>query len=183
MNKIRCGWAKNEPNKSYHDNIWGKIQKDDTKLFEYLILEGAQAGLSWEIVLKKKESYKEAFLDYDLDKLEKLTDKELDKICQNPNIIRNKRKIYSVRQNAIAFKKVQLEFGSFYNYIWSFTNNKQIINNPKSDKEVETKSELSKLIAKELKKRGFNFVGETIVYSYLQAIGIINDHIETCDFK
>ncbi len=183
MNKIRCGWAKNEPNKSYHDNIWGKIQKDDTKLFEYLILEGAQAGLSWEIVLKKKESYKEAFLDYDLDKLEKLTDKELDKICQNPNIIRNKRKIYSVRQNAIAFKKVQLEFGSFYNYIWSFTNNKQIINNPKSDKEVETKSELSKLIAKELKKRGFNFVGETIVYSYLQAVGIINDHIETCDFK
>ncbi len=183
MNKIRCGWAKNEPNKSYHDNIWGKIQKDDTKLFEYLILEGAQAGLSWEIVLKKKDSYKEAFLDYDLDKLEKLTDKELDKICQNPNIIRNKRKIYSVRQNAIAFKKVQLEFGSFYNYIWSFTNNKQIINNPKSDKEVETKSELSKLIAKELKKRGFNFVGETIVYSYLQAAGIINDHIETCDFK
>ncbi len=183
MNKIRCGWAKNEPNKSYHDNIWGKIQKDDTKLFEYLILEGAQAGLSWEIVLKKKEAYKEAFLDYDLDKLEKLTGKELDKICQNPNIIRNKRKIYSVRQNAIAFKKVQLEFGSFYNYIWSFTNNKQIINNPKSDKEVETKSELSKLIAKELKKRGFNFVGETIVYSYLQAIGIINDHIETCDFK
>ncbi len=183
MNKIRCGWAKNEPNKSYHDNIWGKIQKDDTKLFEYLILEGAQAGLSWEIVLNKKEAYKEAFLDYDLDKLEKLTDKELDKICQNPNIIRNKRKIYSVRQNAIAFKKVQLEFGSFYNYIWSFTNNKQIINNPKSDKEVETKSELSKLIAKELKKRGFNFVGETIVYSYLQAAGIINDHIETCDFK
>ncbi len=183
MNKKRCGWAQNEPNKSYHDNVWSKVQKDDTKLFEYLILEGAQAGLSWEIILKKQEAYKEAFLNYDLDKLEKLTDKELDKICQNPNIVRNKRKIYSVRQNAIAFKKVQLEFSSFYNYIWSFTNYKQIINKPKSDKEVESKSELSKLIAKDLKKRGFNFVGETIVYSYLQAIGIINDHIETCDFK
>ncbi len=183
MNKTRCGWAKNEPNKSYHDNVWSKVQKDDTKLFEYLILEGAQAGLSWEIILKKQEAYKEAFLNYDLDKLEKLTDKELDKICQNPNIIRNKRKIYSVRQNAIAFKKVQKEYESFYNYIWSFTNYKQIINNPKTDKEVESKSELSNLIAKDLKKRGFNFVGETIVYSYLQAIGIINDHIETCEFK
>ncbi len=183
MNKARCGWAKKEPNKSYHDNVWGKIQKDDIKLFEYLILEGAQAGLSWETILKKKEAYKEVFLNYDLDKLSNLTDKELDKMCQNPKIIRNKKKVYSIRQNAIAFKKVQLEFSSFYNYIWSFTNNKQIVNNPKNDKEVESKSELSKLIAKDLKKRGFNFVGETIVYSYLQAIGIINDHIETCDFK
>ncbi len=183
MNKKRCGWAKKEPNKSYHDNVWGKIQKDDIKLFEYLILEGAQAGLSWETILKKQKAYKEVFLNYDLDKLENLTDKQLDKICENPNIIRNKRKIYSVRQNAIAFKKVQNEFGSFYKYIWSFTNNKQIINIPKNDSEVKSKSELSKLIAKDLKKRGFNFVGETIVYSYLQAIGIINDHIMECDFK
>ncbi len=179
----RCTWALEEPNKSYHDDDWGIPKYDDTELFEFLVLEGAQAGLSWTTILKRRENYKKVFLNYNVEKLAKLTDKELDFILHDERIIRNRLKVYSVRKNAIAFLKIQEELGSFSNYIWSFTNNKVIVHHPKKDEDLLAKNELSTKISKDLKKRGFTFVGETIIYSYLQACGIIDDHLVSCDFK
>ncbi len=179
----RCTWALEEPNKSYHDNDWGIPKYDDTELFEFLVLEGAQAGLSWTTILKRREYYKEVFLHYDVEKLAKLTDKELDFILQDERIIRNRLKVYSVRKNAIAYLKIQEELGSFSNYIWSFTNNEVIVHYPVNDEDLLAINELSIKISKDLKKRGFTFVGETIIYSYLQACGIIDDHLISCDFK
>ncbi len=180
---MRCNWAKEEPNKTYHDTRWGKPVYDDKILFEYLVLEGAQAGLSWTTILKKKDNYKEVFLNYNIEELANLSPKEIENILLNPKIIRNKLKVNSVKKNALGFLKIQEEFGSFSNYIWAYTNNKQIINYPKNDDQIASQSELSEKISKDLKKRGFSFVGSTIIYSYLQAIGIIDDHIISCEFK
>lgn len=177
---VRCEWAKGDLNIKYHDEEWGVPVYDDKILFEFLILEGAQAGLSWETILKRREGYRTVFFDYDVLKLSQLSDEELNEIKQNPAIIRNRLKVYSVRTNAISFLKVVEEFGSFSNYIWKFTDNKVIDNHPKSMSEVPATTDLSDLISKDLKKRGFKFVGSTIIYAYMQAVGIVNDHVEGC---
>jgi len=183
MNELkRCGWVpdNNHEYQKYHDQEWGVPLHDDKKLFEMLILEGAQAGLSWEIVLKKRDGYKKAFNDFDIKKCAKMSDEELEKLMLNPNIIRNRLKIFSVRKNAIAFIEIQKEFGSFDNYIWKFVSNKPLINNIKSLTEVPTKTEISDKISKDLKKRGMSFIGSTIMYAYMQAIGLVNDHTIDC---
>ena len=176
----RCSWAKSELEIAYHDNTWGRITKDERELFEYLILEGMQAGLSWSLILKKHENFKLAFDNFDYNICANYSDDYLESLRTNEGIIRNKLKIYGVRKNALAFLKVQEQFGSFYNYIWSFTNGKKIVNSWCSKEEVPANSELSDRISKDMKKRGFTFVGTTIIYSYLQAIGIINDHLVDC---
>ena len=183
MDKLnRCGWVpiNNLEYQKYHDEEWGVPVHDDNRLFEMLILEGAQAGLSWEIVLKKREGYRSAFKNFDVQKVAKMTDEELEKLIQNPNIIRHKLKIFSVRKNALAFIKIQEEFGSFDNYIWKFVDNKPLINNIKPLSEIPVKTEISDKISKDLKKRGLSFIGSTIMYAYMQAIGLVNDHTTDC---
>ena len=180
MNKHRCPWAKDPLEIVYHDNEWGRETHEDQTLFEYLVLEGMQAGLSWSLVLKKRENFKRVFNNFDYNICANYTDEYLESLREDESIIRNKLKIYSVRKNAIAFIKVQKAFGSFDKYIWSFTNYKKINNKLTSYKDAPSESELSIKISKDLKKRGFNFVGDTIIYSYLQAIGMINDHEKGC---
>ena len=180
MNKNRCPWAKAPLDIEYHDNEWGRETHDEQMLFEYLVLEGMQAGLSWSLILKKRENFKRAFDNFDYNICANYTDEYLESLRKDESIIRNKLKIYSVRKNALAFIKVQKEFGSFDKYIWSFTNYKKINNKLTSYKDAPSESELSIKISKDLKKRGFNFVGGTIIYSYLQAIGMINDHEKGC---
>lgn len=183
MNKLnRCGWVpeNNLEYQKYHDEEWGVPVHDDNKHFEMLLLEGAQAGLNWEIVLKKREGYKKAFNNFDIKKCSKMSDGELENLMQNSNIIRNRLKIFSVRKNAIVFIKLQEEFGSFDNYIWRFVDNKPLINNIKNLSEIPTKTEISDKISKDLKKRGMSFVGSTIIYAYMQAIGFVNDHTTGC---
>jgi len=179
---IRCGWVpeNNSEYQKYHDEEWGVPVHDDCKHFEMLTLEGAQAGLSWEIVLKKRDGYRKAFYNFDVQKVAKMCDNELEALIQNPEIIRHKLKIFSARKNALAFIKIQEEFGSFDNYIWKFVDNKTIINNIKSISEIPIKTELSDKISKDLKKRGMSFIGSTIMYAYMQAIGLVNDHTENC---
>lgn len=164
----------------YHDKEWGKIVKDDQKLFEMLTLEGAQAGLSWETVLKKCEGYKNAFHNFNIQKVSQMKDSELEKLRENPEIIRNRLKIYSVRKNALAVLEIQKEFGSFYTYLWSFINEKQIKNSFSSLKNMPASTEVSDKISKDMKKRGMSFVGSTIVYAYMQGIGMVNDHVKDC---
>lgn len=178
----RCAWVpKNNPEyQKYHDKEWGVPVHEDRKLFEMLILEGAQAGLSWETVLKKRKGYKEAFFNFDVKKCSKLTDEQLENLMQNPNIIRNRLKIFSVRKNALAFIKIQEEIGSFSDYIWNFADGKPIINNFSSISQIPVKTEISDRISKDLKKRGMSFVGSTIIYAYMQAIGLVNDHTSDC---
>jgi DNA-3-methyladenine glycosylase I len=177
----------NRPNQQlyaeYHDHEWGVPSHDDRYLFEMLILEGTQAGLNWEIVLKKREGYRKAFYQFDPEKVSEMTDEELEKLRHNPEIIRNRLKIYAARQNAKVFLKIQKEFGSFDHYVWGFVCNKPIINHPKTLKEMVCSSEISDVISKDLKKRGMTFVGSKIIYSFLQAVGIVNDHIVTCKYK
>ena len=180
MNKNRCPWAIGPLDIEYHDNEWGRETHNDQMLFEYLILEGMQAGLSWSIILKKRENFKRAFDNFDYNICANYTDEYLESLRQDASIIRNKLKIYSVRKNAVAFLKVQKEFGSFYKYIWGFTDYKKINNKLESYKEAPSEIELSIKISKDLKKRGFSFVGSTIIYSYMQAIGMINDHEKGC---
>ncbi len=182
QNKKRCfgsGEGK-EFYAKYHDDEWGVPVYEDQKLFEFLVLEGAQAGLSWETVLRKREGYRKAFRDFDYVKAAKMTDAQLEKLRGDESIIRNRLKIFSVRQNAKVFLEIQKEFGSFSKYLWGFVDGKQIINHPKSYKDVPAKTELSDKISKDLKKRGMTFVGSTIIYAYLQAVGVINDHIADC---
>lgn len=184
MNNKVCPWAlKSKELKKYHDEEWGKISKSENYLFEMLVLESAQAGLNWDTILKKREGYRKLYEGFDPAKVAKFGEVEYNKLVSDKSIVRNKRKIESSIQNAKAFLKVQDEFGSFYNYIWSFTNGKQIVNGFEREDEIPSESELSKLISKDLKKRGFNFVGPIIIYSYLQAIGVIDDHIKGCVSK
>lgn len=180
--KIRCfgGELGKEFYTDYHDNRWGIPAHDDQYLFEMLILEGAQAGLSWETILKKQEGYRKAFHNFDPAKVALMHDNELEKLCKNPEIIRNRLKIYSARKNAQLFLTIQQEFGSFNNYIWNFVHGKPIINNWKRLEDIPKRTSESDCLSKDLKKRGMTFVGSTIMYAYMQAIGMVNDHITDC---
>ena len=182
-NNNRCRWAKGEKDILYHDTEWGVPSHDDGYIFEMLILEGFQAGLSWNNILQKRENFREAFHNFDYKKIAEYDATKLSELLKNEGIIRNKLKINSTVTNAKAFMKVQEEFGSFAEYIWSFTDNKRIINKWKELSEVPATSELSDKISKDLKKRGFKFIGSTIIYSFLQAIGIIDDHLISCPYK
>lgn len=179
--KIRCAWVSNDPLYiDYHDNEWGIPEHHDKNLFELLILEGFQAGLSWITVLKKRENFRKAFDDFDYKKIANYSDEYLESLRENEGIIRNKLKIYGSRTNAQLFMKIQEEFGSFDKYIWGFVDYKPIINSHPSIKSVPAKTPISDKISKDLKKRGFKFVGSTIIYAYMQAIGMVNDHTDDC---
>lgn len=177
----RCRWAnpKNSLYIEYHDNEWGKPSYDDGYLFEMLVLEGFQAGLSWECVLNKREAFKAAFDGFDYKKVAGYTQQKQDELAQNKNIIRNRRKIKAAVKNAEIFMNIQSEYGSFSKYIWHFTDGKQIVNR---DGIIRATTPLSDTISKDLQKRGMKFVGSTIIYSYLQAVGIVDDHEPDCDF-
>lgn len=164
----------------YHDNEWGIPEHNDQKLFEMLILEGAQAGLSWETVLKKREGFRQAFYQFDPNLVAKMSDDELENLRQNPNIIRNRLKLFSTRNNARVFLKIQNEYGRFSHYLWQFVNDQPILNAWQTAQDVPTTTPISDAIAKDLKKRGMSFVGSTIIYAYMQAVGLVNDHLVSC---
>lgn len=177
----RCVWAGDTKiYQDYHDFEWGVPVRDDRVLFEFLVLEGAQAGLSWITILKKRAGYRKLFCDFEVQKCAALTDKYLEACLLNPEIIRNRLKVFSVRTNAQRFIEVQQEFGSFSQYLWAFVADQPVINHFKDKSEVPASTELSDTIAKDLKKRGFKFVGTTIVYAYLQSMGLVNDHTTDC---
>lgn len=176
----RCDWAKNELAIRYHDEEWGVPIHDDRKLFELLILEGAQAGLSWDTVLAKRENYRKAFDGFDPQVVARYDDEKHAELLQNAGIIRNRLKIASATKNAKSFLAIQKEFGSFDAYLWRFVNGKPIINRRESIADIPATTELSDAISKDLKKRGFTFVGSTIVYAYMQSAGLVNDHITSC---
>jgi len=176
----RCTWAKNDLAVAYHDAEWGVPLHDDRGLFEFLVLEGAQAGLSWDTILRKREAYRKAFDGFDVEKVARYTDKRIAKLLQNEGIIRNRLKIASAVSNAKAFLKVKGEFGSFDKYIWAFVDGKPIVNKWKSTALIPAKTEVSDVISKDMKKRGFNFVGSTIMYAHMQATGMVNDHLVSC---
>ena len=183
MDKInRCAWvpANNPLYQKYHDEEWGVPVHDDRTHFEFLILEGAQAGLSWETVLKKREGYRKAFYDFDVEKCASLSDEDLEERLQNPEIIRNRLKVFSVRKNARVFIDIQKEFGSFDKYIWSFVAGAPICNHRQSISEIPATSPESDKLSKDLKKRGMTFVGSTIIYAHMQATGLVNDHTRDC---
>jgi len=180
--KMRCFGG--EPGKEfyaeYHDKEWGIPAHDDQHLFEMLILEGAQAGLSWETVLKKREGYRKAFHEFDPGKVASMGDEELEALRENPEIIRNRLKIYAARKNARVFMDIQKEFGSFDSYVWSFVGGKPIKNHWKCFEDVPVTTPESDALSKDLKKRGMTFVGSTIIYAYMQAVGMVNDHLKGC---
>lgn len=179
---IRCfgNGAGKEFYAEYHDTQWGVPVHDDVVLFEMLILEGAQAGLSWETILKRRAGYRKAFHNFDPVKVADMSDSELEGLLVNPDIIRNRLKVFSVRQNAQVFLAVQKEFGSFDAYVWGFVGNKPIINHWKSLKDIPPKTLQSDALSKDLKKRGMTFVGSTIIYAFMQAVGMVDDHIVDC---
>ena len=177
----RCSWCESsEIDQHYHDTEWGVPVHDDRLLFEMLILEGAQAGVSWHVVLSKRAHYKKVFADFDAKKLSRYSDTKLEKLLQDPGIIRNRLKVYSVRTNARAFLEVQKEFDSFSDYIWQFVDGKPVINRPKKASDVPSTSPQSDAMSKDLKKRGFKFIGTTICYAYMQGVGMVNDHVTSC---
>jgi len=181
---VRCGWVGLDPEMiHYHDTEWGRPVYDDRLLFEMLTLEGAQAGLSWSTVLKKRKHYLKAFDGFEIQKVVRFTDARFEKLLKNEGLIRNRLKIGSVVKNARALMEIQRSEGSFSQYIWSFTDGKVVRNRPKSWKEVPARSELSDRLSRDLKKRGFSFVGSTICYAYLQAIGVVEDHVVGCFCK
>lgn len=177
----RCGWVTEEPLYiDYHDHEWGIPVYDDSLLFEMLCLEGAQAGLSWWIILQKREHYRNVFDGFDAKKIVKYNEEKLEALRQDPGIVRNKLKIQSVVTNAQAFLRIQEEYGSFSSYIWRFVGGKPIVNHPKTLKDVPASTEISDAMSKQLKKDGFKFVGSTICYAFMQATGMVNDHLEDC---
>jgi DNA-3-methyladenine glycosylase I len=176
----RCTWPKNELAVAYHDAEWGVPQHDDRVLFEFLILEGAQAGLSWDTILRKRENYRNAFDGFDVNKVARFTDKRIEKLLQDEGIIRNRLKVAAAVTNAKAFLKVQKEFGSFDSYIRSFIDCKPIVNKWKDTSQVPARTDVSDAISKDMKKRGFSFVGSTIIYAHMQATGMVNDHLVSC---
>lgn len=178
----RCAWVASPLSISYHDEIWGKETHDERELFKMLILEGLQAGLSWEIILKKEEVYNKALDSFDYNLIALYDETKYNQLMETEGLIKNKLKMRSIISNAIAFKKIQDDFGSFDKYIWSYVDYKQIKHRYEKSTDVPTFDELSTEISNDLKKQGFKFVGPTIIYSYLQAIGIYNDHEITCDF-
>ena len=181
-NKKRCFGDKKDREfyADYHDNEWGKPSHDDQHLFEMLVLEGQQAGLSWETILKKRKGYREVFYNFDPVKVAGMTDGELEALRHNTKIIRNRLKINSVRKNAKAFLTIQQEFGSFDSYVWGFVNNKTIQNQRRNFNEMPTSTTESVALSKDLKKRGMTFVGPTIIYAFMQAVGMVNDHLIDC---
>ncbi|MFT6792255.1 MAG: DNA-3-methyladenine glycosylase I [Rubritalea sp.] len=180
----RCEWVTEDPlYLDYHDRQWGVPLHDDRELFEMLILEGAQAGLSWITVLKKRAHYKKVFHDFEVDKVASMTDKQLEKLLLDPGIIRNRLKVFGTRKNALATLQLIQETGTLDNYLWSWVDHKPIINKFKKHTEIPNSTPLSEKISKNLKKRGFTFVGPTIIYAYMQAIGMVNDHTADCDYS
>nr|WP_315145160.1 DNA-3-methyladenine glycosylase I [uncultured Flavobacterium sp.] len=180
-NKQRCGWCNSsEVYQNYHDEEWGKPVYDDATLFEFLLLETFQAGLSWITILNKRDNFRKAFDDFDYKKIAQYSDYKIQELLQDAGIIRNKLKVYSAVTNAQNFIKIQEEFGSFSKYIWAFVNHTPIDNYPKTLKDVPATSPISDAISKDLKKRGFKFVGSTVIYAHMQATGMVNDHIESC---
>ncbi|PWQ92573.1 DNA-3-methyladenine glycosylase I [Leucothrix pacifica] len=180
--KMRCFGG--DPGKAfyadYHDNEWGIPKHDDQFLYEMLILEGAQAGLSWETILRKREGYREAFHGFDPVKVAAMTDEDLQERLQNPAIVRNKLKVFAARKNAIAFLKIQEEFGSFDAYLWAYVDGEQQINHWEKFEDVPASTDISEALSKDLKKRGMTFVGPTIMYAYMQSVGLVNDHLLGC---
>lgn len=182
MSKHRCQWTQNQPEIyiKYHDKEWGVPVYDDKKLFEFLVLEGAQAGLSWLTILKRRENYRTAFAEFDVKKVVSFDSRKVEALLKNEGIIRNKRKIEATIKNAQVFIEIQKEFGSFSKYIWSFVDGKPVQNRYKSLEEIPAKTKTSELISKDLKKRGMGFVGPTIIYAHMQATGMVNDHETSC---
>ena len=187
MMENSCPWIGNDPlMKEYHDKEWGQPLFDDTKLFEFLILEGAQAGLSWKTILHRREAYRKAYQGFNPAIVAQFSASDVERLLasnhSNPtdNIIRNKRKIETSITNAKLFCDIQAEYGSFSNYFWGFTQRKQIVNHFNSLSDVPAQTELSQKISRDLKKRGFRFVGATIIYAYMQAVGMVNDHLTSC---
>ncbi len=181
MEKKRCWWPGNDPLYiEYHDKEWGVPVYDDNKLFEFLILETFQAGLSWITILRKRENFRKAFDGFDYKIIARYGDNKISELLTNAGIIRNRLKILATKANAIAFMLVQEEFGSFSKYIWSLTGGKPVVNNYKKMEDIPSKTELSDLISKDLKKRGFKFIGSTVIYAHMQATGMVNDHCTDC---
>jgi len=178
--QIRCSWATNDLLISYHDQEWGVPVHDDRLLFEFLILEGAQAGLSWNTILQKRENYRAAFDNFDPQRVARYQSRKVQALLRDSGIVRNRLKIASAVSNAKALLKVQEEFGSFDRYIWQFVDGKPLVNRRRSLKEVPTRTAESDAMSKDLKKRGFNFVGSTICYAFMQAVGMVNDHAVDC---
>tara|TARA_R110001592_G_scaffold215025_1_gene468234 strand:- start:96752 stop:97339 length:588 start_codon:yes stop_codon:yes gene_type:complete len=177
----RCAWCGDDPLYiDYHDTEWGVPSRDDAHLFEMLVLEGAQAGLAWITVLRKREGYRELFDGFDAERIARYTDRKLDKLLLDPRIIRNRLKVYGTRKNAQAFLKVQEQVGSFSEYIWGFVDHRATQNRWGAMKELPATTEISNALSKDLKKRGFTFVGSTIMYAYMQATGMVNDHTTDC---
>jgi DNA-3-methyladenine glycosylase I len=176
----RCFWAQSDLMIAYHDAEWGVLVHDDRRLFEFLILEGAQAGLSWETVLRKRDAYRKAFDRFDPAKIAKYDRRKIEQLLKNDGIIRNRLKIESAIRNAKAFLAIQKEFGSFDAYVWRFVNGKPINGHRKARGDVPATTPESDALSKDLKKRGMNFVGSTIMYAFMQAVGMVNDHIADC---
>ncbi|KIC63838.1 DNA-3-methyladenine glycosylase I [Chryseobacterium taiwanense] len=184
MEKIRCGWCeKDDLYRKYHDEEWGRPIYDDETIFEFLILESFQAGLSWYTILSKRENFRKAFDDFDYKKIASYSDEKVEELMQDSGIIRNRLKVLATITNAQKFQEVQKEFGSFSNYIWGFVDGKPIDNNPKTLKDVPATTEISDALSKDLKKRGFKFMGSTVVYAHMQATGMVNDHVEGCHIR
>ena len=184
MEITRCAWCeKDDLYRNYHDEEWGKPIYDDETIFEFLILESFQAGLSWYTILSKRENFRAAFDQFDYQKIAQYSEEKVEELIQNTGIIRNRLKILATINNAQKFMEAQKEFGSFSKYIWGFVNHEPIINRPKTLKEVPATTEISDALAKDLKKRGFKFMGSTVVYAHMQATGMVNDHVENCFVK
>lgn len=176
----RCPWAADGLMVAYHDHEWGFPLHDDQKLFEFLVLEGAQAGLSWSTILNKRQAYQEAFMEFDPKEVAKFGNDEVEQLMKNINIVRNRRKIESAIKNAKSFIAIQTEYGSFDKYIWNYVSGKPINNQFKTLSEIPAETEISKQISQDLKKRGMSFVGPTIMYAFMQAVGMVNDHLVDC---
>jgi len=177
---VRCSWATNELSIRYHDTEWGVPVHDDRVLFEFLILEGAQAGLSWDTILRKRENYRAAFEGYDAARISRYGSRKVHSLLRDDGIIRNRLKIASTVRNAQAFLRVQGEFGSFDRYVWGFVENRPLVNQWHSRQQVPARTAQSDAMSKDLKSRGFSFVGSTICYAFMQAVGIVNDHLTNC---
>lgn len=180
METKRCEWAKGELYEQYHDEEWGVPSRDERHLFEMLILEGAQAGLSWITILNKREHYRKVYDNFDAKKVARYTEAKQKKLLADPGIVRNRLKVAASVQNAKAFLEVQEEFGSFADYVWAFVDHKPIQNRFETLSEVPAKTNISDALSKDLNKRGFKFVGSTIMYAFMQSVGMVNDHVVTC---
>lgn len=179
----RCDWVKNELDKKYHDTEWGKPLHNEEKLFEMLSLESMQAGLSWSTILKKRASMQAAFDQFDYDQIALYQEEKIVALLNNPGVIRHRKKIEALVNNAQAYLAVQAKYGSFDTFIWQFVDNQPIVNHWQNSQEVPSATELSTIISKQLKQEGFKFLGTTSVYAFMQSIGMVNDHLDTCSFK